>query len=122
LLLLLLPLFYLLLSYHVLRTGLLHYGAFSPRIFFLIGVTFIPFAAIYGFYASPAVVAALRWHNGVGPEWRLDKAENFLGEGFTASGVRGGSENDLPGNLFHLLDCFPELSFIGHGIAQGLEL
>jgi len=33
----------------------------------------------------------------VSPEWPLDKAQSFLGQGFTPAGVRDGFEDDLAG-------------------------
>ena len=36
--------------------------------------------------------------------------------------VRGGSEDDLTGQAFHLFDCFPELSLIAHGPPHGRKL
>jgi len=43
----------------------------------------------------------------VGSEWPLDKAQSFLGQGFTPLGVRHGSEDNLAGYFFHFLDGFP---------------
>jgi bacterial/archaeal transporter family protein len=40
-------------------------------------------------------------------EWRLVKAQNFLGEALASARIRRGGKDDPAGNAFHLLDDFP---------------
>jgi hypothetical protein len=59
---------------------------------------------------------------GVRPEWRLDKAHNFLGQGFASLRIRGGSEDDLARNPFHLLGRLPKFSLVCDGLLQDRKL
>jgi hypothetical protein len=55
-------------------------------------------------------------------EWRLDKAQNFLGQVLASLGIGYGSEDDLARNPFHLLNCLPKFSLVGNGLSHGRKL
>jgi hypothetical protein len=51
---------------------------------------------VAGPFSSPTCRGGQSRHEGVNPEWRLDKAQNFLGEVLASSRVGSGGEDDLP--------------------------
>ena len=59
---------------------------------------------------------------GVRPEWRLDKAQNFPRQWFAVTSIRQCSEQYLAGQLFHFCDRLIERAPVCDGLAEELEL
>lgn len=58
----------------------------------------------------------------VGPEWCLNKTQNFLAQWLALTGLGAANEEDAPGDLLHLSDGLVEFSLVGNGLSQALKL
>ena len=82
-------------------------GNLAHHILIVISVHWRPFAVEVSYPLISVAPVSLHFCKRVGSEWRLVKAQNFLGETLAPPGIGRGDEDDSAGNALHLLDDLP---------------